>query len=159
MSLSSQIFVKPAISFEIFNFYFYRKSAENAIKGKRRAEDENYDRPPEKFDKNVITPGTEFMERMSISLKFYIAERLQSNPLWKGLKIIYSDASIPGEGEHKVLSFIRGQRGTKGYDPNLSHCIYGADADLIMLGLSTHEANFYIIREVFVPPNKRKCPF
>lgn len=99
------------------------------------------------------------MEKLSECLKFYVAERLQSNHLWKGLKIIYSDASVPGEGEHKILDFIRSQRNSTGYDPNLSHCIYGADADLIMLGLSTHESRFYIIREVFVPPNKRKCAF
>jgi len=99
------------------------------------------------------------MERLSIWLKYFIAERLHTNPLWKGLKIIYSDASVPGEGEHKVLDYIRGQRNCEGYDPNLSHCIYGADADLIMLGLSTHEPRFYIIREVFVPPNKRKWAF
>lgn len=114
------------------------------------------DEAPSKFDKNVITPGTEFMERLSICLKYYIVERLQSNPLWKGLKIVYSDAGVPGEGEHKVLDFIRSQRISEGYDANQSHCIYGADADLIMLGLSTHESRFYIIREVFIPPNKRK---
>ena len=69
----------------------------------------------------MITPGTEFMERLSVCLKFYVADRLQNNPLWKGLKIIYSDASVPGEGEHKILDYIRSQRNTPNYDPNQAH--------------------------------------
>ena len=63
-------------------------------------------------------------------------------------EIIYSGHSTPLEGEHKILQHIRKCRASKLYRPNQRHCMVGQDADLIMLGLVTHEPHFTILREV-----------
>ena len=100
-----------------------------------------------KFDSNCITPGTDFLKQCSIAVRAYIKSRLNNDPLWSNLNVVFSDASVPGEGEHKILDFIRTQRTYETYDPNTYHCIYGADADLIMLSLIMHEPHFCVIRE------------
>lgn len=106
---------------------------------------------PEVFDTNQISPGTKFMHELGKQLEWFVKYKLNTDPLYKACdQIILSDSSVPGEGEHKMLDFIRNARTKPDYDPNTRHCFYGSDADLIMLSLLTHEPHFYIIREEHV---------
>ncbi|KAK4227096.1 XRN 5'-3' exonuclease N-terminus-domain-containing protein [Podospora fimiseda] len=101
----------------------------------------------EPFDSNCITPGTEFMAKLSNQLKYFINKKVSEDKDWQQPEIVLSGHEVPGEGEHKIMEYIRNARAQPDYNPNVRHCLYGLDADLIMLGLLSHDPHFCLLRE------------
>jgi 5'-3' exonuclease len=93
-----------------------------------------------------LTPGTEYMERINkriIGLVKKIGEE-------KKIKYVYSSYHVQGEGEHKILQYLR--KNIKSEDTIV---IYGLDADLLFLALSLGiEYDLYIMREKAIFQNK-----
>lgn len=91
------------------------------------------------LDTNMITPGTIFMKELSLAIK----KHLSDNNFYNNKKVIFSDSSMPGEGEHKILDYIR----ENNINENDNVIIYGLDGDLIMLSLVSQRNNLYLLRE------------
>jgi 5'-3' exoribonuclease 1 len=116
-------------------------AAQAAAKGTLKAD------AGDRFDSNCITPGTPFMVRLQEHLQHFVNTKITTDPMWKSIKVVLDGHECPGEGEHKIMDFIRSEKNREGYDPNTRHCMYGLDADLMMLGLLSHEPHFCLLRE------------
>jgi 5'-3' exoribonuclease 1 len=62
----------------------------------------------ELFDSNQISPGTKFMFELGRQLEWFVKFKVNTDPVYQSCeKIVLSDASVPGEGEHKMMDIIR----------------------------------------------------
>jgi 5'-3' exonuclease len=144
-----------------------RKNAPGSKNRNQKTDEEWLER---RFDSNCITPGTDFMLKLSIALSKWVEYKMKTDPFWRnGADVVVSGPDVPGEGEHKVMDFIRdsreeyykrqiangGNSSSSSEDeaepihwcPGWTHVLYGLDADLIMLGLVSHEPKFMLLRE------------
>jgi 5'-3' exonuclease len=105
--------------------------------------------PSQGFDRNQISPDTPYMR----DLEKAIQERFPYAHL--------STTQEPGEGEHKLIVDI----GKLDPEERKSVCIYGLDADLILICLQHHTLSyphqFYLLRETsdFNDPKLAKAEF
>lgn len=94
-----------------------------------------------KWNRNKITPGTDFMNNLSKSIYKYFNK---SEKKYNIKTMIVSSSDETGEGEQKIMQYIRNNS-----DVNKTNVIYGLDSDLIML--SIFHARFckdiYVFRE------------
>jgi 5'-3' exoribonuclease 1 len=87
------------------------------------------------------------MAKLTQQLKYFINKKVSEDRDWQAPEIVLSGHEVPGEGEHKIMEYIRNARAQPDYSPNVRHCLYGLDADLIMLGLLSHDPHFCLLRE------------
>lgn len=98
------------------------------------------------------------MAKLTRQLKYFISKKISEDVDWQGVEIVLSGHEVPGEGEHKIMEYIRLSKAQPDYNPNIRHCLYGLDADLIMLGLLSHDPHFCLLREevTFGRQNQKK---
>ncbi len=92
------------------------------------------------WNNSAITPGTNFMQKLTEKLKNWCNEYHEKTKL----EILFSPSNVPAEGEHKLLQYIKSFSTSNN---NFSYIIYGLDADLIFLMLATGLDNIYLMRE------------
>lgn len=95
---------------------------------------------PENFDPNSITPGTLFM----YNLNSFIEQSILKSEDLEGIEIIFSPSSTPGEGEHKILDYIRN---LPEKEKECNHCIFGPDGDLLLLSMLLNVKNISVMKE------------
>jgi 5'-3' exonuclease len=78
------------------------------------------------FDRNQISPDTPYMRDLETALR----ERFPFAHI--------SSTQVPGEGEHKLFKDIAGLPENQ----RRSICIYGLDADLILISLQNHKLSY-----------------
>jgi 5'-3' exonuclease len=98
----------------------------------------NHNKPIQKeWNTSAITPGTIFMDKLMKQLLLWVKTNNH------GCKVILSSSYTTGEGEHKLLQYLKKINLNKSDNT----VIYGLDADLLFLSLASAKNNLFLMRE------------
>lgn len=100
--------------------------------------DRNVNNTPLQWDFNMISPATDFTKGLTNCINNYITTTSSSC----SCKYIFTSANEYGEGEHKIIHYIKNNVTDNEYS-----IIYSLDSDIIFLSLSTHLNNILLFRE------------
>ncbi|KAJ2438022.1 exonuclease II Exo2, partial [Coemansia sp. RSA 2424] len=94
------------------------------------------------FNSYSITPGTIWMHKVEAYLCEFIENKRKHDDKWRNLSVVFSGCQDPGEGEQKIMEYLRkqGQDGGR-------HCIWSNDADSVLLSLTTRIPNITMVSE------------
>ena len=97
-----------------------------------------FPRKEPEWNTSAVTPGTEFMKKLSRDVKSFFSK--------SGSSVIVSTSESFGEGEHKIFQYIRDCHKVL---KDKKILVYGLDADLIMLTLQhiRYCPHMYLFRE------------
>lgn len=71
------------------------RSAKEAEEAEAKAQESGEVLPAEaRFDSNCITPGTEFMTKLHEQLKYFVINKISTDPLWQKCKVIFSGHEV-----------------------------------------------------------------
>ena len=93
------------------------------------------------FDLNSFSPGTKMLNFLTKYIDWFIRYKMNTDELYQKLNIYFSNEKVEGEGEYKILRFIK-----KICEKDSHILIYTCDSDMILLSMIHHEYNIIIIR-------------
>lgn len=96
--------------------------------------------PSPNFNGAQISPGTKFMDFLDARIRSFL-DLSSMNKIFGDCLVIYSSHLIQGEGEHKIMAYLRET------EISGNKMIYGLDGDLIILAMLVPGKDFYISRE------------
>lgn len=92
-----------------------------------------------------IAPGTRFMDKLSKTIEAKIRDGYYSTYTDNQIRFIFSDATVPGEGEHKYMNLLRKMETES---PEDAVVVFSPDADVIVLSIASHKNNIKLLRSI-----------